>query len=164
MLRASDRMDTGCQPEALHTQHPTYFTDSHCARRHMAQPNPRPLLGIWGSGRIPDRRAFLTSSGVVPSHPLYIQPPPPAYAASAYSLRLRSACRKGRACRPRRHGSLPLPSAQSKLPPMRDLLLMLLITTRTIMQKGWRCADESRKMKAGAASYALRAEQRQPFR
>ena len=36
----------------------------------MAQPNPRPLLGIWGSGRIPDRRAFRTRGGVVPSHPL----------------------------------------------------------------------------------------------
>ena len=36
------------------------------------QQSTRPLLGIWGSGRIPDRRDFPTPSAVVPSHPLSI--------------------------------------------------------------------------------------------
>jgi hypothetical protein len=35
------------------------------------QQSTRPLLGIRGSGRIPDRRDFPTRSAVVPSHPLY---------------------------------------------------------------------------------------------
>ena len=38
-----------------------------------AQQSTRPLLGIWGSGRIPDRRAFPTPSAVVPSHPREIR-------------------------------------------------------------------------------------------